>query len=393
MFKRIVNKIFKKNLVNDSIPIELDGQRIISLWSAGIKYESRINNVLNCKVHDEVLLEREPNNVIDKNAIHIKTLNGFSLGYVGKLKAEKIAPLIDKKMIISKAYIIDLKCNLSKDIYGVKIAFTIKQTENILFDQKLESIDVFFDKSENDNLYLLLKCEETVLKMVKDIFKQNNIDIYRTGISYRVAKNGKNYDWYFFLDENENQENIQKLLEENFPVLKEKSENKEYFSFLEDDYEHLEKEKKKLIEEDIPLKEKELLVLKEANNKLNQENNVLKHDLEKSIESLNQVDNQLEKVMGILYPKVVFLNPSFDVLKREVLDFSNAIEKIKKIVEDINFKGKPIKTTKNWFDTHFSTGERNDGRIYFRKTKEEITILVSFKGEQTRDIKRLLKYK
>lgn len=97
--------------------------------------------------------------------------------------------------------------------------------------------------------------------------------------------------------------------------------------------------------------------------------------------------------MGILYPKVVFLNPSFDVLKREVLDFSNAIEKIKKIVEDINFKGKPIKTTKNWFDTHFSTGERNDGRIYFRKTKEEITILVSFKGEQTRDIKRLLKYK
>lgn len=256
MFKRIVNKIFKKNLVNDSIPIELDGQRIISLWSAGIKYESRINNVLNCKVHDEVLLEREPNNVIDKNAIHIKTLNGFSLGYVGKLKAEKIAPLIDKKMIISKAYIIDLKCNLSKDIYGVKIAFTIKQTENILFDQKLESIDVFFDKSENDNLYLLLKCEETVLKMVKDIFKQNNIDIYRTGISYRVAKNGKNYDWYFFLDENENQENIQKLLEENFPVLKEKSENKEYFSFLEDDYEHLEKEKKKLIEEDIPQKKK-----------------------------------------------------------------------------------------------------------------------------------------
>ena len=212
MFKRIVNKIFKKNAVKDTMQVQLDGQRIISLWTAGIKYESRINHVLNCKVHDEVLLEREPNNEMDKNAIHIKTLNGFSLGYVGKLKAEKIAPLIDEKKIISKAYIINLKCNLSKDIYGVKIAFTIKPTDSILFGQKVESIDVFFDKSENGNLYLLLKCEETVLKKVKDIFKQNNINIYRTGISYRVAKNGKNYDWYFFLDENENQENIQKLL-------------------------------------------------------------------------------------------------------------------------------------------------------------------------------------
>ena len=100
MFKRIVNKIFKKNAVKDTMQVQLDGQRIISLWTAGIKYESRINHVLNCKVHDEVLLEREPNNEMDKNAIHIKTLNGFSLGYVGKLKAEKRAPLIDEKKFI-----------------------------------------------------------------------------------------------------------------------------------------------------------------------------------------------------------------------------------------------------------------------------------------------------
>jgi hypothetical protein len=88
MFKRIVNKIFKKNVVtavNDPKPIQLDGLRIISLWTAGVKYESRINNVLNCKVHDEVMLARESNNEIDKNAIHVKTLNGLSLVYIGRL--------------------------------------------------------------------------------------------------------------------------------------------------------------------------------------------------------------------------------------------------------------------------------------------------------------------
>ena len=397
MFKRIINKIFKRNtdtIVNHKKPIQLDGLKVISLWTAGIIYESRVNNVLNSKAHDEVLLVREPNNGSDSNAIHVKTLNGDSLGYVGKLKAMRIASLIDEGKIASKAYIIDLKCNLSKDIYGVKIAFCIKRTDNSFLDQSVEAIDVFFDKSENDNLYLLLKCEEGILKKVKDIFKKNNINIYRSGISYRIAKNGKYYDWYFFLDENENQENIQQLLEESFPVLKEKSENKfkdEYYSFLEDDYSHLEKEKKKLIEEEIPLKEKELDILKSVNNKLVQENSKLKHDIEKAIKSLNQVDNQLEKIMSILYPKVEFLNPSFDVLQREVLDFTNAIEKIKKIIEDKNFKGKPIKTSRNWFDTHFSTGERNDGRIYFRKTKEVITILISFKGEQTKDIKRISK--
>jgi hypothetical protein len=399
MLQRIINKIFKKK-VNTQIKgmesIQIDGLKTISLWTAGIIYESRINHVLNCKVHDEVQLVREPNNESDINAIHVRTLKGESLGYIGRLKAAKIAPLIDENKIVSKAHIIDLKCNLSKDTYGVKIAFCINSTESNLFAQKVEMIDVFFDKSDNGNLYLLLKCDESILKYVKDIFNENNINIYRSGISYRVAKNGKYYDWYFFLDENENQEYIQKLLEERFPILKEKSEHKfkdEYYSFLEDDYDDLKKTKQKLIEEEIPLRDKELNILKKDNDQLVKENIKLKHDIEKSIKSLNQVDNQLEKIINILFPEVVFINPSFDVLQREVLDFTNAIEKIKIIVEDQSFKGKKIKTSRDWFDTHFSTGERNDGRIYFRKVKNKITILVSFKGEQTKDIKRLLKLK
>jgi hypothetical protein len=88
MFKNIINKILRKKQntpIKDKGPIQLEGQRIISLWTAGVNYESRINNVLNCKVHDEVMLARESNNEIDKNAIHVKTLNGLSLVYIGRL--------------------------------------------------------------------------------------------------------------------------------------------------------------------------------------------------------------------------------------------------------------------------------------------------------------------
>lgn len=51
-----------------------------------------------------------------------------------------------------------------------------------------------------------------------------------------------------------------------------------------------------------------------------------------------------------------------------------------------------MKILNNWFDTHFSTGERNDGRIYFKKHDSKITILVCFKGQQSKDVKRLYKY-
>jgi hypothetical protein len=398
MFKNIINKIFKKNqhaLVNDIEPICLEGVKTISLWTAGILYESRINNVLSCKVHDEVLLIREPNNGSDLNAIHVRTLKGESLGYIGRSRAAKIAPLIDENKIDPKAYITELKCDLSKEIYGVKISFCINPVHIYLFSQKEEAIDVFFDKSDSGNLYLLLKCEQSILKSVKELFKENNLDIYRSGISYRIAKNGRYYDWYFFLSENEDQELIQKLLEDRFPILKEKSDNefKElYYSSLEEDIVNLKKTKQKLVEEDLPLKEKKLNTLENYNSLLLEENTKLKCNLEKSNKLLDQGDNQLEKTISVLFPEVVFLNPSFDVLQREVLDFSKALCKIRSIVFDANFKGKPIRTLDNWFDIHFSTGERNDGRIYFKKSNGKITILVSFKGEQSKDIKRLSKY-
>lgn len=398
MFKSVVDKIFKKKentLVKDIEPIQLEGVKTISLWTAGVIYESRINNVLDCKVHDEVQLVREPNNESDLNAIHVRTLKGESLGYIGRSKAVKIAPLIDENKIVPKAYITELKCNLSRDIYGVKIAFCINPVHSNLFAQQEEAIEIFFDKSENDNLYLLLKCEESVLKSVKELFNEVNINIYRSGISYKVAKNGKYYNWYFFLDENENQEVIQKILENRFSILKEKSHNmfKEiYYSSLEEDIDDLKKAKQKLVEEELPLREKKLNTLENYNSLLVEDNIKLKSDLVKSNKLLNQADNQLEKIINVLFPEVIFINPSFDVLQREVLDFSNALCKIKSIVSDANFKGKPMKTLNNWYDIHFSTGERNDGRIYFKKNNGKITLLVSFKGEQSKDIKRLSKF-
>lgn len=371
MIEHLLNVFLRKKVT----PVTLEeGFKTVSLWTAGIKFESRLNNVLNCKVHEPVHLVREPKNKIDSNAIHVKRLNGQSLGYVGKFKAEILASLLDEAKMDSRAFIIDVKCDLLKDIYGVKIAFNIKSEYADLFDHDYEVIDVLFDKSPKGNLYLLLSCEESVLDSVKDLFKKNSISIYRSGVSYRAAKNGKNYDWYFFLDQDTNEVLIQQLLEARFPILKEKSTlefNEEY----------------------LMMQEEELDELKKSSSDLIFENTTLKNNLEKSNRLLSQLDNQFEKFINAIFPEVEFLEPSLDVLQTGILDFSKALNEIKKIVSDTDYKGKPIKTVDGWFDTHFSTGVRNDGRIYFKKNNRTITMLVSLKGEQTSDIKRLSKYK
>ena len=164
------------------------------------------------------------------------------------------------------------------------------------------------------------------------------------------------------MDEEENEQFIQQLLEDRFPVLKEKS-TKEFNA------------------EYLYLQEEELDGLKKTTTDLNVENVILKKNLEKSTRSLNRLDIQFEKFISILFPRVEFIDPSLDVLETEVLDFSKALNEIKKNVTNINFKGKPIKTLDNWYDIHFNTGKRDDGRIYFRNDNGGSTILVSFKGE------------
>lgn len=73
-----------------------------------------------------------------------------------------------------------------------------------------------------------------------------------------------------------------------------------------------------MIEEELPLREKELSNLKDSFNVLLNENSKLKCSLEKSNKRLNQLENQLEKTISVRFPYVTFINPSFDVLQSEV---------------------------------------------------------------------------
>ncbi|WP_282122168.1 HIRAN domain-containing protein [Algibacter mikhailovii] len=372
----MLNYILKKinNRRQRLVDIPEDDFEILSLWTAGIKYESRINNLMDCKVHEDVVLERQPNNKVDSNAIHVKRRNGKSLGFIGTLKAKLLAPLIDELRVLPIAKIVEIKCDTLKENYGVKVAIRIKPEDINNFYSEIEEIDYNIESSSNENLYLLIDCAVKTLAKVKRKLHENDIETLYSGVSYKTSNNGKNYDWYIKLNSEEKEEKIKNVLEKEFPILKEKSNNKLNAEYLE-------------------LQDEELDLLKKDNSYYEKENEKLEKRLIRYRNKINQAETQFEGFCSLLFPNTIFIQNSLKVLNsEEISDFTKAFYVINKIENDPNYKGRQIKTLDKWFDTHFNTGIKDDGRIYFKRENKKVIILVSFKKNQTSDIKLLKKH-
>jgi hypothetical protein len=347
----------------------------ITLWTAGIKFETRINSLMGCKIHEKVILERQPNNEIDTNAIHIKRKNGQSLGFIGKAKAQLLSTLLDNQNAEPIATIINLKCDSRKENYGVKLSIKIKPECMNIFVNSIDDIDYTFELSSSNNLYLLIDCDEKTLTKVKKLLYGNDIEIQYSGVSYSKSSNGKNYDWYIKLNNDEDKKIIQRVLVDSFPALRIKSDKEFKYKYLE-------------------IQDEELDSLKNSNEILTQENERINNKLNRIYRKVSQTETQFDKFCGLFLPNTDFIHDSHKILiSEEIGDFSKAFLTLQKIETDLDYKGKPMKTLDKWYDTHFNTGIKDDGRIYFKRENKKTTILVSLKKNQTSDIKLLKKYK
>ena len=375
MFLKTIFSFFKKKekIEPDKEGFKNSGYRSISLWTAGLNFESRKDTVLRCHIHESVDLIREPDNEIDMNAIHVRRKDGSSLGYVGKYRAAKLAPLIDSNDIKPEAVIVDLKCDLQDEIFGVKIALLVKPKIFKKLIKNKEEIDFLFDTSDHGNLYLLLECEESTLDEIINLLTKNKININRTGISYRPGSNGEVYSWYLLLDKNIDIHFIEKVLRGNFPVLNEKYE-------------------RDISEEYVELQEEEIIDLKTVNTQLIENVKKLQNSVDRSRKIHKLFSSQFQNIIKIALPNVIFIGGSIDILENEIEDYSNPLRKIIQINSDPQFKGKKITTLDKWWEIHFNTGQRDDGRLYFKKENMNLFVLISFKKDQRKDIIYLQKH-
>lgn len=370
MFFKKLKSLFKREETDSAQNRGVDPKHSasISFWTAGIKFDSRLDNLLGCKVKDAVYLIREPHNANDKNAVHVMTAKKKSLGYVGRNRAALLSQMLDAKTIENIGYIVALQSDLKNELYGIKISLPV--SEEVLYKfkkDKVKEIEFTFEKSSNHNLYILLSCEENVLIEVKTLLEKAEVSIERTGISYALSSSGKLYNWYIRIDNDSDKVLIEKLLRDNFPVLKKKYDNQFNEQYFE-------------------LQDQELSELLIQRNEFQQTIDTLERSLQNYLKRDSLYDSQFENMTKIFLPEVNFVRDSTDVLKQEVADYTVALTKISEINSDPLFRGTKINTLSKWFEIHFNTGQKDDGRIYFKREGSNLDVLVSFKASQKKDI-------
>lgn len=94
----------------------------------GVTIGKRQENIKKIKANDELIYQREPLNPYDKNAILIKTKDGFDLGYIPKLNNRQLAENIDKGIKYSIS--VSVVTGTGNDYRGVNV-YILQVSKNL----------------------------------------------------------------------------------------------------------------------------------------------------------------------------------------------------------------------------------------------------------------------
>jgi len=99
---------------------------------AGVTFENRQDKIKKMKGGDKIILQREPDNSYDKNAIRVLTQLGEHIGYISKIQARFYAPKLDniKESVCGEVYSINGGYDIYSN-YGVTIRFRIPPSQQL----------------------------------------------------------------------------------------------------------------------------------------------------------------------------------------------------------------------------------------------------------------------
>jgi hypothetical protein len=103
----------------------------------------------------------------------------------------------------------------------------------------------------------------------------------------------------------------------------------------------------------------------------------------------------LETSFSMLLPSLVFLRDSLRFAAEQVFDLRALLIQLTRLnVNQINLlEGKKLRDANKWWESHFSTGQGRDGRLYYRQTGgnpvSTYQVLLSDKLAQSRDLEWL----
>lgn len=145
---------------------------------------------------------------------------------------------------------------------------------------------------------------------------------------------------------------------------------------------------------DFDAQEQELRILQQQYESVCAERNNLRLELSEAKGSsdsagerrLSSAEVLTAEIFKSLMPDVEFLKDSLEIIAARLANPQPVLEIIRKVVFEKRTSGN-VESANGWMEMHFSTGQDDSGRIYFRPEREgRYKILVSFKENQKPDI-------
>jgi len=379
-------------------------------------------------IDDPVRLVRVPENDKDPNAIRVELDTGEQLGYIERKLASQIAPDLDKRGGQLTAWVSGLEGGKFSTEPRIHISFNLEQAEAAQPQKKLE----YLADCSGYHSYILVNADEALLKEIIEKLPAAGFVCKKSGISHKPSADGRQYQWYIQIKKpeigtegkplNATENEIDTFFKSQYNICSQAGRLRELQKDLETARSQLIDVQQEIDETEAGLskakaaleakeaeaataidmamdyeKEKDALknerdTLAQTAERLREQGDALRQNVismerqEQRFKNLQSgkipsTDSSLEKAIAALCPNISFLRDSLDELSY-MPDPSAVLKLIGTLAcNPESLKGERFEGT-DFKELRFSTGQSNIGRMYYKREKGRVDVLVSNKKEQ-----------
>ena len=345
---------------------------------AGVMHENRWQAVSELFLIETVQLRREPGNKYDRNAIEVVRGDGKSLGYIHKAIAKILAPFMDKNQLEINAQVTEITSDITGSTFGAGLCFYLpKNIHKRVCSVSHKEIDYCLDISNDGSTVLMINCDEAELSGFVDEFNNHSLKVNRKAACHRLAPNNVQYKWYMVFEKGVVREAIDKYLREERLIIpmQVKAEKK-----LDEFANSFDSENRDL-KQQITNHQNEI---KELEGEINRLQSQVESNSKRRSEKWGE---EIQAIFNGLIPNIILVRDSLNYLAYEIKDYQSVLRLLGIIAHDPKrMQGKRVENAKDWCEYHFSTGEKDNGRFYYKKEGDKWNVLISEKNLQSQDI-------
>jgi HIRAN domain len=204
-----------------------DSWEVAETYIAGIMYDGRHVIVPRLTLREQVRLRRQPDNAFDSRAVRVERLTGEHLGFVPREFAAQIAPHMDSGGQPIEATVTEIISDASGASFRVRICFRLSKGWRT---PSVPSPELEYHHEDSDSaIYVLLNGAEAIFDDIKRKIEADGIRYLRSGLCYRPANNGRQYQWYLKFEKTSGttQESIDRFFRDHFNVVSDRERAKE----------------------------------------------------------------------------------------------------------------------------------------------------------------------